>query len=178
MEREILVESGCPLRAKASEESRFNSTASWATAEEGGIVRGAAQSERQLIGKNQAGSTQPCALTPLRPPGIGTVTGGSRILQRSGHGVPLRAAVRHRAQAKRRGREACVARSLRRLPDGRDAQITLTAAELRILKEATTTTRRKHGGGDELFVGMHSNLTEDLDPSTADAVVAPTARHH
>ena len=57
------------------------------------------------------------------------------------------------------------------LPDDRDAQITLTAAELRILKEATTTTRQKHGGGDELFVRMHSNLTEDLDPSTADAVV-------
>jgi len=60
---------------------------------------------------------------------------------------------------------------LEALPDDRDAQITLTAAELRILKEATTTTRQKHGGGDELFVRMHSNLTEDLDPSTADAVV-------
>ena len=61
---------------------------------------------------------------------------------------------------------------LEALPD-RDAQITLTVAELRILKEATTTTdtRPKHGGGDELFVRMHSNLTEDLDPSTADAVV-------
>ena len=61
---------------------------------------------------------------------------------------------------------------LEALPD-RDAQITLTAAELRILKEATTTTRapQKHQGGDELFVRMHSNLTEDLDPSTADAVV-------
>ncbi len=59
---------------------------------------------------------------------------------------------------------------LEALPDG-DAQIALTAAELRILKEATTTTRQKHGGGDELFVRMHSNLTEDLDPSTADAVV-------
>ena len=58
---------------------------------------------------------------------------------------------------------------LEALPDG-DAQINLTAAELRILKEATTTTRQKHGGGDELFVRMHSNLTEDLDPSTADAV--------
>ena len=60
---------------------------------------------------------------------------------------------------------------LEALPGDRDAQITLTAAELRILKEATTTTRQKHGGGDELFVRMHSNLTEDLDPSTADAVV-------
>ena len=60
---------------------------------------------------------------------------------------------------------------LEALPDDHDAQITLTAAELRILKEATTTTRQKHGGGDELFVRMHSNLTEDLDPSTADAVV-------
>ena len=61
---------------------------------------------------------------------------------------------------------------LEALPD-RDAQIMLTAAELRILKEATTTTRapQKHQGGDELFVRMHSNLTEDLDPSTADAVV-------
>jgi hypothetical protein len=61
---------------------------------------------------------------------------------------------------------------LEALPD-RDAQITLTAAELRILKEATTSTRapQKHQGGDELFVRMHSNLTEDLDPSTADAVV-------
>ena len=58
---------------------------------------------------------------------------------------------------------------LEALPD-RDAQITLTAAELRILKEATHT-NTKHGGGDELFVRMHSNLTEDLDPSTADAVV-------
>ena len=62
---------------------------------------------------------------------------------------------------------------LEALPGDRDAQITLTAAELRILKEATTTTRapQKHQGGDELFVRMHSNLTEDLDPSTADAVV-------
>ena len=55
----------------------------------------------------------------------------------------------------------------------RDGNLTLTAAELQILKEATTTTRapQKHQGGDELFVRMHSNLTEDLDPSTADAVV-------
>ena len=59
---------------------------------------------------------------------------------------------------------------LEALPDG-DTNLQLTAAELRILKEATTTTRQKHGGGDELFVRMHSNLTEDLDPSTADAVV-------
>ena len=60
---------------------------------------------------------------------------------------------------------------LEALPDRDNTNLTLTAAELRILKEATTTTRQKHGGGDELFVRMHSNLTEDLDPSTADAVV-------
>jgi hypothetical protein len=56
------------------------------------------------------------------------------------------------------------------LPDRDNTNLTLTAAELRILKEATHT-NTKHGGGDELFVRMHSNLTEDLDPSTADAVV-------
>ena len=62
---------------------------------------------------------------------------------------------------------------LEALPDRDNTNLTLTAAELRILKEATTTTRapQKHQGGDELFVRMHSNLTEDLDPSTADAVV-------
>ena len=58
---------------------------------------------------------------------------------------------------------------LEALPDRDNTNLTLTAAELRILKEATTTTRQ-NGGGDESSKDA-SNLTEDLDPSTADAVV-------
>ena len=135
-------------------------------------MRGAAQSERQLIGKNRAGIARNCALTPLRPPGIGTVTGGSRI--RSAPAMEylygLLFGTEPKQQSDADARHALHAK-LEALPDDHDAQITLTAAELRILKEATTTTRQKHGGGDELFVRMHSNLTEDLDPSTADAVV-------
>lgn len=58
------------------------------------------------------------------------------------------------------------------LPD-RDAQIALTADELRLLKAEMrgTPPKRQHGGGDELFVRMRSDLEEDHDAKTADAVV-------
>ena len=107
-------------------------------------MRGAAQSERQLIGKNQAGSTQLCIDT-LAAARHWYRHRGQPNSQRSGHGVPLRAPVRHRAQAASDAdaRHALHAK-LEALPDRDNTNLTLTAAELRILKEAaTTTTRRK-----------------------------------
>ena len=114
-------------------------------------MRGAAQSERQLIGQNRAGIARTCALTPLRPPGIGTVTGGSRIRSAAAmeylYGLLFGTAPEQQSDAD--ARHALHAK-LEALPD-RDAQITLTAAELRILKEATHT-NTKHGGGEALLL--------------------------
>ena len=52
MEREILVETGCPLRARASEESRLIRHESWATVKVGGMIVRVAGIRAQLIGKN------------------------------------------------------------------------------------------------------------------------------
>ena len=128
-----------PLRARASEESLLIRNKPRSLSNWGPSPCGCCPISAQLIGKNEAGIDATGALTPLRPPGIGTVTGGSRI--RSAPAMEylygLLFGTEPKQQSDADARHALHAK-LEALPDRDNTNLTLTAAELRILKEATS----------------------------------------